>query len=167
MTRPTDSAGDFPLLATCRPEDREAFARFVERQRFHKGESILIEGDSSSALWLLVSGRCEVVKRVNGQGVHQLAVLEPGHFFGEMSFLAPAPHCATVRALTEVEVARLTSEAFEQLRETSPEAAHRIVSSLVPLLSERLRRMNERAIEDRHSHEWHDFRARLFAGDFN
>ena len=105
--------------------------------------------------------------------MQQLAVLEPGNVFGEMSFLHPAPHCATVRALTHVEAARLSPAAFERLRGEFPQLAAGIVTGLVQLISDRLRRMNDRVCavgdpgpQEPHSHEWHDFRARLFAGDF-
>ncbi len=163
-----------PLLAACGVDDVEQVHRLTERQHFFAGETILHEGGTERSLWMLLEGQCAVLKGTPGHEPRQLAVIEPGGAFGEMSFLHPAPHSATVRALTDVEVARLSPEAFESLREECPSAAYCILANLVQLLSDRLRQMDERVCEvlehspeDRRQ-EWHDFRARLFAGwDFN
>lgn len=173
MTAVLDMLEHIPILADCPLDDRLEFDRRVDRRTFQKGEAILVEGRTDPALWLILEGRCEVVKSGNGHGERRLAALEPGGVFGEMSFLKTAPHSATVRALTDVVVARLTPQAFDELREASPSAAYCIVMNLVTLLSDRLRRMDDRVCEllaqtsDDRQQEWQDFRARLFAGDFN
>jgi len=163
-----------PLLTTCGISDRVQVDRLAERREFASGDAIIREGEQDQALWILLSGECEVVRARDEDGEQQLATIEPGGIFGEMSFLKPAPHSATVRALCDVEVARITPDAFEELRDESPSAAYCILMNLVMLLSDRLRTMDERigaviehTPQDRQK-EWHDFRARLFAGwDFN
>jgi cAMP-dependent protein kinase regulator len=174
MERVLDVTRLIPLLAACKLEDRDAFEQLVERKSFEAGDEILAEGETDQALWMILEGTCEVMKHGNGHEEQKLAVLEAGSVFGEMSFLKRAPHSATVRALTPVEVARLTPEAFDRLRQNSPAAAFCIVMNLVNLLSDRLRSVDERICEildgdgaDLQRREWHDFRARLFAGDFN
>ena len=67
-----------------------------------------------------MQGSCEVVKKNKSKSQKQLATLEAGAVFGEMSFFAKAPHSATVRALTAVKVMRLTRENFEVLQTTVP-----------------------------------------------
>jgi CRP/FNR family cyclic AMP-dependent transcriptional regulator len=174
MTPALDINGQFPLLAAVPPTDLAALEQSLEHRSFAPGAAIVEEGKTDQSLWLLRQGTCEVSKQINAHGMQQLAVLEPGHVFGEMSFLHPAPHCATVRALTHVEASRLSPAAFERLRGQSPQLAAGIVTGLVQLISDRLRTMNDRVCAahnghapEPHSHEWHDFRARLFAGDFN
>jgi CRP-like cAMP-binding protein len=173
MTAVVERLLNVPLLAACGLDDREHVERLSERRRFAAGETILTEGQSDRALWLLMSGTCEVLKAARGGDHEQLAIIEAGGAFGEMSFLQPAPHSASVRALTPVEVARITPEAFEVLQGESPAAAYCLLTQLVQLLSERLRRMDERLCDESESspaerqQEWHEFRARLFAGDFN
>ncbi len=87
-----------------------------------------------------------------------------------MSFFQKAPHSATVRACTAVKLMRMTRESYEQLHTRCPTAAYKITLSVVSLLSERLRRMDdwictfvERPEGASHREEWHDFRAKLFA----
>ncbi|MEZ6068220.1 MAG: cyclic nucleotide-binding domain-containing protein [Planctomycetaceae bacterium] len=162
------------ILAACDIRDREAFERTIERECYAPGQTIITEGETDRALWMILKGNCEVVKSENGHPGQRLATLETGTVFGEMSFFRPAPHSATVRAIDAVEVGRLSTQAFRELQDRNPAAAVCIMANLVSLLSDRLRRMDERICEvlaESASHrqdEWQDFRARLFAtSDFS
>jgi CRP-like cAMP-binding protein len=153
------------------PEELDPVFRRMEFEDFHAGEEILTEGLTYQCLWVIISGRCEVVKRSNGGRPNKLAVLEPGCVFGEMSFLDTAPHSASVRALSDVATMRLMHDAFEQLRVEHPAAADKIACNLVRILSDRLRRMDEWTCElvehngnERQHAEWHEFRAKLYSG---
>ena len=141
----------------------------VETETFDAGTRILVEGRTYRTLWVILRGTCEVVRQ-SGNGVdQQLAVLEPGGIFGEMSFLQEAPHSATVRTLSEVEVVRFMPAAFDALKQSNPAIAMRITSNLVQLLSDRLRRMDAwiceliaQSEDRRHHAEWKDFQSKLY-----
>ncbi|GAB4217216.1 MAG: hypothetical protein OHK0013_44470 [Sandaracinaceae bacterium] len=62
-------------------------------QEFAPGEVIIREGETSEALFLLVSGQV-VVER----NEHPVAILGAGSHFGEMALLSQRPRSATVRA---------------------------------------------------------------------
>jgi len=66
------------------------------RRSIAAGEAFIHEGATTGHLYVLVSGRAEVVK---GETV-VASVSEPGAVFGEMSVLLGKPHTATVRAAT-------------------------------------------------------------------
>lgn len=141
----------------------------VETKSFPAGEAILKQGLQYRSLWAILRGRCEVVRDCGNGHDQQLAVLEPGGIFGEMSFFQEAPHSATVRALTDVETVRLTPAGFEKLKAVDQEAAFVIVSNLVRLLSDRLRRMDNWTCElvdsspdGRHHAEWQEFQSKLY-----
>jgi len=149
----------------------DAVFNLMQFEDFQPGEEILTEGLTYHSLWIIVCGRCEVVKAGNGSRPNQLAILETGGVFGEMSFLDSSPHSASVRALTSVGTMRLMRDAFEQLRQASPSAADRIACNMVLVLSERLRRMDEWTCElvqangnERQHAEWQEFRAKLYSG---
>lgn len=148
---------------------------FLDRaifESFGQGEEILTEGKLYQGIWLIVSGRCEVVKR-GPQRDSRLAILEPGHVFGEMSFLQAVPHSASVRALDRVETVRLMRQQYEELRECCPSAAHRIAANIVRVLSDRLRKMDEwtcelveKECDGRRHEEWKEFRSKLYTDLF-
>lgn len=141
----------------------------VETELFAAGESILVQGRTYRSIWVILRGTCEVVRASETGSDQQLAVLEPGGIFGEMSFLQEAPHSATVRAMAEVETIHFTPESFEQLKQTDIAAALTITSNLVLLLSDRLRRMDawicelvEESEDRQYRAEWREFQSKLY-----
>lgn len=154
------------------PELR-AFLERVLYEGFPAGQDILTEGKEYQGLWIVLRGKCEVMK----QGRHResrLAVLEPGNAFGEMSFLQTVPHSATVRSMTEVETMRLMRDRYEDLRQACPSAAHKIALNIIRIVADRLRRMDEWTCElverdhDKRKHaEWQEFRSRLYTELFD
>ncbi|MFO1096353.1 MAG: cyclic nucleotide-binding domain-containing protein [Planctomycetaceae bacterium] len=160
-----------PLFESMTPDELDAVFRLMKSEAFPAGGEILTEGLTYQSLWVIVSGRCEVVKGTTVPRGNRLAVLETGAVFGEMSFLEAAPHSASVRAMSDVDTMRLTHAGFEQLRIACPSAADKIARSLIVILSARLRRMDEwtcglvqNAGNERHHAEWHEFRAKLYGG---
>jgi CRP/FNR family transcriptional regulator, cyclic AMP receptor protein len=66
-----------------------------ERQKaVSAGDLVIREGETTGRLFVLVSGRLEIVK---GNTV-VATIVEPGAIVGEMSMLLDKPHTATVRA---------------------------------------------------------------------
>jgi CRP/FNR family cyclic AMP-dependent transcriptional regulator len=159
-----------PMFEGFTVEEYESALALLEQRSYAKGDVILHEGKSEQSLWILVKGTCEVVKKNKSKTERSLATLESGSAFGEMSFFQKAPHSATVRASTAVKVLRMTRENYEQLHTRCPTAAYKITQSVVSLMAQRLRRMDEWICEfverpegANHREEWHDFRAKLYA----
>jgi CRP/FNR family transcriptional regulator, cyclic AMP receptor protein len=159
-----------PIFESFTAEEYEGVLALLEQRSYAKGDVILHEGKSEQALWILVKGTCEVVKKNKSKTEHSLATLESGSAFGEMSFFQKAPHSATVRASTAVKVLRMTRENYEQLHTRNPTAAYKITQIVVSLMAQRLRRMDEwicdfveRPEGANHREEWHDFRAKLYS----
>jgi CRP-like cAMP-binding protein len=168
MTNP--SAASCPIFQGFTVDEYEQVLALLEQEAYAKGDVIIDEGKSQQDLWIVVKGSCEVVKMNKSKVERQLATLETGAVFGEMSFFQKAPHSATVRALTAVKVLRLTRERFEQLQTGSPSAANKIAVSVLAVMAQRIRRMDdwicnfvERPEAADHREEWHDFRAKLYA----
>jgi CRP-like cAMP-binding protein len=85
--------------------------------------SIIFEKDSpSEALYIILSGRVEIVDVVEGEDV-EIAVLEPGDFFGELSLLLHTTHSKTARALEDTELMVLPKESFQELLASNADLA--------------------------------------------
>lgn len=158
------------LLQGLTPTERQHVLELTDREVYPQGHEILYEGKSVQVLSIIVRGRCEVIKTTRNGATQQLAVLEPGAVFGEMSFFHPAPHSATVRAQSDVEILRLTRDDFEALERKCPSAAGKIAINIVCVLAERLRKMDdwicdliERPDAKKHLEEWQDFRKKLYS----
>lgn len=171
MSRPVsaDDLSRCALFQGLEQDERQQLFDLMTYEVHPKGGTILEEGRSIQVLWLLLRGRCAVTKHTKTNGDQQLAVLEPSSVFGEISFVSPAPHSASVRALTEVEVLRLSREKYDRLLEAGSKAAYKVAMNVAHVLAQRLRQMDDWACElverpdgKAHKEEWHEFRSRLF-----
>jgi CRP-like cAMP-binding protein len=87
-----------PLRGLTRAE-LEQVARLAERVRVDEGEVLAREGRIGREFFLILSGQVAVT-----QGAQHMDTLGPGCFFGELTATDLGPRCATVTALTEVDV---------------------------------------------------------------
>ncbi len=94
------------------------------------GETLLRVGDPGDALYIVVAGRLSVVLHLPGK--KEVVVRELGRTFtvGEMALVTGAPRKATVRALRDTQVGRLSRESFDQLVELNPKLAMRLTRVL-------------------------------------
>ncbi|AKV02966.1 serine/threonine protein kinase [Labilithrix luteola] len=110
-----EPAERYPSIAALRAD----LVRFMRggadfpQQTFVAGEEIVREGEHGHAAYIVVSGRCDVV-RSSPQGREVVSSMGPGDVFGEMTILTEGPRTATVVAAEETTVLVVTSEILEQ-----------------------------------------------------
>jgi CRP-like cAMP-binding protein len=167
---------DIPLFRTLNPTERRQIGEIVQLKVFKPGDVIVEQGKESRNLWIVVEGKCEVVRHIAQKDAETesvvLATLEPFSQFGEMSFFHPAPHSADVRAQTHVKLWRITHVAYQDMLDEGIWAAYKISHAAVETLAQRLRRMDEWIAQllahqpesDDHVREWSSFREKLFNG---
>ncbi|MFW6031228.1 MAG: cyclic nucleotide-binding domain-containing protein [Myxococcota bacterium] len=113
------------------PEDaRRRLAERSQTRLYAPDEVIIREGRSGHELFILERGEVRVLIGESEKSRVEVARLEPGSFFGEMSFMTGAPRRATVRATEETEVIVLDKDALQPLLEQSPELATHISRKL-------------------------------------
>jgi CRP-like cAMP-binding protein len=85
--------------------------------------SVVFEkGSPAEALYIILSGRVRIVDVVDGEDV-EIATLEPGDFFGELSLLLHSTHSKTARAMELTELMVLPKESFQELLASNAELA--------------------------------------------
>jgi eukaryotic-like serine/threonine-protein kinase len=83
------------------------------RRTYRPDEWIIRENETGDAAYILLSGRCEVLKLVDGQ-YESLRTLGPGDVFGETAILASTRRTASVVARTDVLAVIVTAEVLER-----------------------------------------------------
>jgi CRP-like cAMP-binding protein len=111
-------------------------------QNFKAGDTIIREGQPGGSLHILINGKAEVLKAVKGKKGKQLAKLERGSIFGEMSIFDGAPYSASIRTLEDTDIYIIRGSDFERFLQENPKAAYAIFRSLMRSISNRLRRTN-------------------------
>jgi CRP-like cAMP-binding protein len=71
---------------------------------YRDGEEIIRQGSIGESMYVVQSGRVEVIQHAADGGEQHLAFLEAGDFFGEMSVFEKELRSATVRAAGEARV---------------------------------------------------------------
>jgi CRP/FNR family cyclic AMP-dependent transcriptional regulator len=142
---PLSTLQQIPLFRGLNETELRQVAEIAQPKEFAPGEVIICQGQRSQELWLLMEGKCEVIKSVEepetGDSV-LLAVLGPESYFGEMSFFHSAPHSASVRAKTPVKLLKVIRGDYEELIQEGCRAAYKLAYNTVESLSEKLRKMD-------------------------
>jgi CRP/FNR family cyclic AMP-dependent transcriptional regulator len=124
----------------------EAQNRFVcgllKEEEFRPGESILEEGRAGDALYIIRSGRVRVSRKFDRESF-VLTELGPSDFFGEMSLIDDFPTSATVHAISETIVFKMSRADFKILTSQNNEICSRLWESFARSLITRIRKTGE------------------------
>ncbi|HMK71996.1 MAG TPA: cyclic nucleotide-binding domain-containing protein [Myxococcaceae bacterium] len=137
-----------PLFQGLDPAERTRIAAIAEPRTLSSEEPLFREGDSGDALWVLLDGSVEVMKR-DASGRHQLlATVSAPSVLGEASLLLEdGPRSASALALTDLSLLRMPGAAFRRLLDLQDLAALKLTVALARVLALRLVSMNERLLE--------------------
>ncbi|MEM8960096.1 MAG: cyclic nucleotide-binding domain-containing protein [Acidobacteriota bacterium] len=121
-----------PVFKSTRSKTTDQYMLTVE-----DGDAIFLEGDLGTEMYVIQEGHVALSRKV-GDEQRQLAVLEPGDFFGEMSILEDLPRSATARASGDCRLLQINGSTFDHMLRKNPEIAVRMMRKL----SRRLRETN-------------------------
>jgi Amt family ammonium transporter len=110
-------------------------------QKFSDREVIVSEGQPGDSMYVVQSGKVEVVKHSEA-GDQSLGTLKPGQFFGEMAIFEDEVRSATVRAVGETHVIEVDKKSVEKRISENP----RLAVNLLKEMSSRLREANTRRL---------------------
>ncbi|HYJ45734.1 MAG TPA: cyclic nucleotide-binding domain-containing protein, partial [Pyrinomonadaceae bacterium] len=125
-----------PIFSTIGPEGLAELARASLEDEYAPGETLCVEGEQGSEVFILRSGEVRILKH-EGEGQRFIGTEKAGGFIGEMAILDPAPRSATlVAGDSGTRALRLDGAAFrDSLNRDST-----IASSVIRTLAQRLRR---------------------------
>ena len=127
---------EFSLFNGVDKEYLDAFIQGCVSTRLSKGETLFEKGDVGDGMYVLTSGKLEVVLEDDGASV---AVLEEGAFLGEISLLIKGERNATVKALEDSVVSFFDVNNFQNRISTDDPQALKIVYNMAIVLAKRLR----------------------------
>lgn len=124
-------------------ETLESLEAFTFRRKFKSGDLIVEEGRTGNGLFVVLSGKVEVVKGTPVGRPQVVATLGPGEPFGEMALIGEWPRTASVKALEETECLGMDRWVFMAHIRRDPELGIRMLQ----VLAERLARTDARFVE--------------------
>src|SRR5262249_4821873 len=116
--------GKVPLFEALEPQELAALADDMTERFFPSGDAVIRRGDSGESMFIVAEGTLDVYSRA-GENSHEVLLghLEPGEFFGEMSFLTGDPRPATVLAATDVVAYEITKQDLDPIVRGRPALA--------------------------------------------
>jgi small-conductance mechanosensitive channel/CRP-like cAMP-binding protein len=115
--------GDVDLFATLPPELRHQVALSAPMAVYGSGETLVRQGEEGQSMFVVLSGTVSVVLEPSRE---ELARIQPGGYFGEMSLLTGEPRSATVLAVGDVAAVEIGADLFRRLAALHPEAIEKI-----------------------------------------
>lgn len=131
------------ILSQVSPGSRAALTDGGEFIHYIKGEPIVVQGQPTEHLFIVVEGELAVTLHSPEQLV-PLGYIHNGETVGEMSFLEGVEASAFVTAAVASKVWRISKDAFETFLQRSPGAGNELLKAIVILLSHRNRKGQER-----------------------
>ncbi|MBI2965540.1 MAG: Crp/Fnr family transcriptional regulator, partial [Chloroflexi bacterium] len=117
---------------------RELASRLRER-RYRAGEAVFHQDDPGGQLYLISAGQVRITMTSADGRERDVALLNAGDYFGEMSVLDDSPRSATARVTAEVHAFVLDRAGFHAFLIANPEVAFHLAISL----AKRLRHADE------------------------
>lgn len=115
---------------------------------FSKNTIIINEGDLSSSMYLLVSGKVKVYLSDEEGKEFVLSTLGPGAYFGELALLDDEKRTASVKTVEDSVFKCLHKEDLLQLQNDFPEVSQTIIGNLVKIIRSLTENIKSLALKD-------------------
>src|SRR5438552_2708833 len=109
-----------PLFECLSDEQLDHLIKQARLNIFGRGEPVIEEGSPGDSMFVLLRGEANVLVSKNGSTI-QVATLNSGDCFGEMSLLTGEPRSATVRADRDCYVMEIGKPTMAEVLQSAPE----------------------------------------------
>lgn len=138
----------FPLFHGLSDKTLNAVAQLALMRRFPRGHPVVLAGDRSDYVYMVLTGSLKVVvSDDNGREVI-LSILGQGELFGEMGMFGEQPRSATVVAVVPSDLVMLAKSDFRRLMHDNFEVAWRMMCNLADRLRNADRKIESLALMD-------------------
>jgi len=111
------------LFASLSPDLRHEIAVASPTTVYGSGETIVRQGEEGQSMFVVLAGVVQVVLEPSHE---EVAKIQTGGYFGEMSLLTGEPRSATVRAVGDVVVDEISADLFRRIGAAHPDAIEKI-----------------------------------------
>jgi CRP-like cAMP-binding protein len=118
--------------------EEDALLAAASVKTLQPGDVVVEEGVNQRAIYVVDEGAVRI-ERGRGKAETVIAVLGPGQFFGEMSFIDGAPTSARVVANALTKLRMIDMLTLDNLTDVDPTFGTRLYRSIAAILVERLR----------------------------
>ncbi|MBI4639948.1 MAG: GAF domain-containing protein [Candidatus Tectomicrobia bacterium] len=129
-----------PLFSKLNHDELRHICDFVREQSVAAGETFIDQDTPGNCFYILASGRVQVFRQDESGEEILLATAGPGECIGEMGYFSDGRRSASVRALEETQLLRISYTDLPQAFEVAPT----LTKYFLEIVTERLRQVNLR-----------------------
>ena len=142
-----ESLRSIPLMQCFQDKELSEIIRMGEFKDVPGFTNVVIEGELSWGIYLIMAGEVEVTRSNQLDGVsYHIAHLREGNFFGELSLIDQNPRSATVRTTRDTRLFSVDKTQFEQFLNQSQERKVRFLEHTLGFIVGRLREVDDHFI---------------------
>ena len=133
---------NIPLFNTLTPKELRVLEKVVHVRTYKPGDTVFVETEPGVGMYVVRSGRVNIVLQHRTDNRIVLAELEPGDFFGEMALMGDTARSATAVAVDDVELIGFFHPDLMEIINLHPQMGAKISFGLAKTLADRLRFTN-------------------------
>ena len=113
----------------------------LQERTYVKGETVFSEGDIGRALFMVMAGKIDLLKKMPDGSQKKVASINPGEFFGEMSLIEELPRTTSAIVSEDASMFLLFKVKLDSMLYSRPSIGVHISTRLAKIISARLRDM--------------------------
>ena len=125
----------------------EIVHKHVFEQNVKKDSVLFAEGMPGELLYIIMSGRVEIIKKTKDNEKIVLATMGVNEIVGEMSLIDSEPRSATGRTSEDSVLLVIKKQSFNEILQSDPRTAAKVLMGLLKIISRHLR-MTDKKIEE-------------------
>lgn len=130
--------GQIPMFGKLTARELKLLEKLVHVRNFEPEETVFSTGDIGSGMYIIRSGQVRISNLHPDGTERELALLEPGDFFGEVALTASRPRSASARTTTATVLVGLFRSDIVEATRRHPAPMAKILFSLNRVLGDRL-----------------------------
>jgi CRP/FNR family transcriptional regulator, cyclic AMP receptor protein len=139
-----------PIFAGLNADALSALSLAVEETVFPAGSIVVREGEPGNRMFIVHSGRLEVVKHLAQPDETVLAAFGPRDFLGEMSIIECVVRAASIRTIEDSYLFALKGTDLYRLFKRQPDQYAIVILNIARDLSRRLRAIDDKFVAISH-----------------
>lgn len=136
-----------PLFSGLNRRELKRIARIAHQRQYAQGERLFQIGHPGAAMFVIMSGKVDIVIPQQEQSDLLLASLAAGSFMGELALLDDTPRSASAVAAEDSQVIAFFRSDFNRLIEKETAIGSKVLKELAQIIGQRLKVTNQQLSE--------------------
>jgi CRP/FNR family cyclic AMP-dependent transcriptional regulator len=132
-----------PLFRRLNVRELKRVAGIVYDRSYQAGEYLFEKDQPGAAMFIVKSGRVAIIVPDGDGSETALAEIAPEEFVGELALLDDTPRSASARAIEKTDAIAFFREDLNEMLDTYPTIASKILKELSIIIGQRLKASNE------------------------